>query len=492
MKTNSLRIVFFSVLLAPIMGVSQSITQITGFGTNPGALNMYDYVPSGITGRAPLVIAMHGCTENATSFSQQSGWNKLANLHKFYMVYPEQVAANNSSLCFNWFDTTDINKNVGEALSILQMVNYMKANYAIDTNAIYVTGISAGGAMTAVMMAIYPNIFLSGAVMAGVPYRAATNSTAALYAMDGYITNTPAAWGALVRAQNPGYKGEYPHLAVFQGTADLVVDTVNTTQLIKQWTNLDHADQIPDSINNGFNGTSNVQLSIYNDSSAIPVVYHYKITGMPHAIAVDTGSCPTLGGATATYAVEEKGFHSTYWAAQFFNLIPGPYSITGAIKVSYSATNQVYSVPSTSGSTYHWTVPPGCIIVSGQGTNSIKVNFSVYSGYVQVTETQSGGCELDPAKLYVTVGVTTGIDEVENASGKVYYNGQENSIVLDGINTAEVKSVKIFNLLGQVLYETGTPRDNKVIVSKVLPQGLYLAVVTDSKTQYVTKIVISK
>lgn len=288
-----------SILLAVVLFIgmclnikAQSITPITGFGSNPGNLNMYDYVPSGISGAAPLVIALHGCTETATSFSQESGWNKLANLHKFYVVYPEQQSANNSELCFNWFDTTDIRRNVGEALSVMQMIDYMKSKYSIDTNAIYVTGISAGGAMTAVMMAIYPATFVSGAVMAGVPYGAATNSTEALYAMDGYVTNTAAGWGTLVRNQNPGFTGSYPHLAVFQGTADLVVDTTNTTQLIRQWTNLDHANQTVDSTNNSFQGNSNVQLTIYNDSSSVPVVYHYRITGMPHAIAIDTGSCP--------------------------------------------------------------------------------------------------------------------------------------------------------------------------------------------------------
>src|ERR1035437_11005072 len=84
---------------------SQTITPVSGFGTNPGKLNMYDYVPSGISGPAPLDIALHGCTQTAAGYAAQTGWNKLANLHKFYVVYPEQVSANNSSLCFNWFDT---------------------------------------------------------------------------------------------------------------------------------------------------------------------------------------------------------------------------------------------------------------------------------------------------------------------------------------------------------------------------------------------------
>ncbi len=481
-----------AVLFSVIIVSAQPITAITGFGSNPGALNMYDYVPTSISGRAPLVVAMHGCTENATSFSQQSGWNKLANLHGFYVVYPEQISANNSSDCFNWFDTTDINKNVGEALSVMQMIDYMKAHYAIDTTRIYVTGLSAGGAMTAVMMADYPNVFVSGAVMAGLPYKTATNSTAAIYMMDGFTVNnnTPAQWGALVRAQNPGYKGPFPRLAVFQGSADAVVDTDNTTQLIKQWTNLNHADLKPDSINNSFNGNSNIQMTIFNDSSANPVVYHYKITGMGHAIAVDTGACPTQGGATNTYSIEEKNFHSTYWAAQFFNLIPNPYSITGNITVSASATGEVYSVTNNTGSTYLWTVPAGCTITSGQGTNSITVTFSTHSGYVEVTETTKAGCKEDPAKLFVTVGGTTGINNIETAKGEIVYNASENSITLSNIIISDIKSVRMVNVLGQIITESGTPKENKVLLSKKPSAGIYIIAVSDSKQQYVKKIAV--
>jgi poly(3-hydroxybutyrate) depolymerase len=84
MKKNAILFLFtFLFIYASVR--SQNITQITGFGTNPGALNMYDYVPSGISGPAALVVAMHGCTEDANLFATETGWNKLADLHKFYV-----------------------------------------------------------------------------------------------------------------------------------------------------------------------------------------------------------------------------------------------------------------------------------------------------------------------------------------------------------------------------------------------------------------------
>src|ERR1700722_15357510 len=167
MKRNYILSILVFILIQTSL-FSQAITQITGFGTNPGNLNMYDYVPAGISGPAPLVIAMHGCTQNATQYAAQTGWNKLANLHKFYVVYPEQVSANNSTECFNYYDTTKSDRNVGEALSIKQMVDYMKTHYNIDASQVFVTGLSAGGGMTAVMMACYPDVFSEGAIMSGL------------------------------------------------------------------------------------------------------------------------------------------------------------------------------------------------------------------------------------------------------------------------------------------------------------------------------------
>ncbi|HWY98296.1 MAG TPA: PHB depolymerase family esterase [Bacteroidia bacterium] len=477
-------------LFLQIQLYSQPITQVTGFGTNPGALNMYVYVPPGISGAAPLVVAMHGCTETANMYATQTGWNKLANLHKFYVVYPEQVSANNSSLCFNWFDTTDVNRNVGEALSIKQMVDYMKANYSIVDSSVFVTGLSAGAAMTTVMIAAYPDVFNKGAIMAGLPYKAATSASTALNAMNGFVTMTPAQWGALVKAQNPTFKGAYPKVMITQGLSDFTVSPTNATELIKQWTYLNHADQTVDSTNNSFQGNANVALTIYNDSNKNPVVYCYKITGMPHGIAVDTGSCPRQGGATGTYAIMEPGFHSTYWAADFFKLIPNPYSITGSISVALSATGITYSVPNTSGSTYTWTAPAGAIIVSGQGTNSITVNFGTHSGYISVTETTKAGCKNDPANLYVNVGVSTGIAEVTEVEVKMYYNSSENSIHTENIPAAAFKTLHIYNLLGQDCTPTFSVQGNTLFLQKKLSNSIYIISLQDAVKQYSGKIAV--
>ena len=140
-----------------------------------------------ISNMQPLVVVMHGCTQTATQYATESGWNVLANQHQFYTVYPEQIAANNSSSCFNWFNYGDQNRGQGEALSIKQMIDYMKINYSIDANRIYVTGLSAGACMTNIMLAAYPDVLAKGAVMAGAPFKSATS--APLDKTSGYAAN---------------------------------------------------------------------------------------------------------------------------------------------------------------------------------------------------------------------------------------------------------------------------------------------------------------
>ncbi len=487
MRSNYFLAVLFSLFLN-LAASSQAITPVASFGTNPGALNMYTYVAAGISGPAPLVVAMHGCTQNASTFATQSGWNKLANLHKFYVVYPEQIAANNSSTCFNWFDTTDITRGMGEALSVKQMVDYMSAHYSIDPTRIFVTGLSAGAGMTVVMMATYPDVFSKGAVMAGLPYKASVSSLTAFTAMNGGVSKTPAQWGALVRAQNPGSTNPYPKMAIFHGTSDLTVNIANATELIKQWTNLNHADQVADSTNSAFQGNTNVVQTIYNDSSNNPAVIYYKITGMPHGIAVDTGACPRQGGAVGTYALLETNFHSTYWAADFFNIIPGPYSVTGAIQVVPSANNITYSVPLHSGSVYTWSVPFGASILSGQGSNSISVKFGSTSGFVQVTETPAAGCKDDPAKLYVTVSLASGVSTRKTGEGKLFYNQAENSIRSAEIDLTALKSLIVYNATGQEIKHSYTIQGNKIVFDNLFAEGIYIVRMRTAESQYVLKI----
>lgn len=97
-------------LPAPRADAAAAIQEVTGFGTNPGALKMYRYVPDGLPAGRPVVVALHGCTQNASGYGTGSGWTELADRWGFSVVLPQQQSANNASSCFNWFQAGDIER----------------------------------------------------------------------------------------------------------------------------------------------------------------------------------------------------------------------------------------------------------------------------------------------------------------------------------------------------------------------------------------------
>ncbi|MGZ3864525.1 MAG: extracellular catalytic domain type 1 short-chain-length polyhydroxyalkanoate depolymerase [Bacteroidia bacterium] len=472
------------VLFSFFCTAQTGITPVANFGSNPGNLNMYVHVPSGIAPNAPLVVMMHGCTQNAVTVSQESGWNQLSDRHKFYVVYPEQNSANNSSNCFNWFQAGDQDRGQGEVLSIRQMVDYMTTNYSIDSTRIFVTGLSAGACMTNVMLACYPEVFSKGAVMAGAPHKAASDALTAYNVGQGTVTKTPAQWGSLVTAENPSYSGNYPTVAVFHGSSDPVVNINNETEIMKQWTNVHGADQTADVAVNSYNGNAFVTKNVFNDNNGKEVVETFTLSGMGHAVALDTGSCYQKCGKTGTYALQVY-FSSTFWAAYFFDILIPPYAINGSQNVSVNQTGVTYSVTNTSGSTYNWTVPSGASIVSGQGTNQITVNFGVQSGYIEVTETQSNNCLNGPSKLYIIIG-NTAIGDYAGEEIEIYQTDGKSFFIKT--KTQKIFSVKIYNALGEVVFDNHVQSNSAEQVQ--LPDGIYTTEIKGENGLSVKKIVI--
>lgn len=135
------------------------LAEVTGFGSNPGNLKMFAYAPERLAPKPALVVVLHGCTQTAAGYDIGSGWSKLAQRYGFVLVMPEQKRANNGNTCFNWFASDDISRDSGEALSIRQMVEHAATAHGVDPARIYITGLSAGGAMTSVMLATYPEVF---------------------------------------------------------------------------------------------------------------------------------------------------------------------------------------------------------------------------------------------------------------------------------------------------------------------------------------------
>lgn len=290
-----------------------SLQQVAGFGSNPGALTMYSYRPDGLPSGAPVVVELHGCTQDATTYFTNSGWRTFADRHGFALVLAQQSTSNNSSRCFNWFEPGDTTRGQGEAASIAQMVDYATANYGSDPRRTYVTGLSAGAAMTAVMLATYPDKFAGGSINAGLPYRCATSLTSAFSCQNPGVDRTPAAWGDLVRGAYAGYSGPRPRVAVWQGQSDTTVAPLNALELRDQFTNVNGVSQMPTST-----GTiaSGVTWEDYGGQVRLT-----KIAGMGHGTAVDPGTAANQCGTAGAYFLDTVC--AAYYDVRFFGLDGG-------------------------------------------------------------------------------------------------------------------------------------------------------------------------
>jgi poly(hydroxyalkanoate) depolymerase family esterase len=289
-------------------------TEVTGFGSNPGNLRMFKYVPSGLPANAPLVVALHGCSQTAANYDAETGWQLFADRFRFALLLPQQQSANNSSGCFNWFVPGDISRGQGEALSIKQMVDRMVADHGLAASRTYATGLSAGGAMTSALLAAYPDVFAGGAILAGLPYRCATSQSAAFGCMNPGSDLSPGQWGDLVRAAS-SWSGPWPIVSIWHGDGDFVVRPMNLTESMEQWTNVHGIDQIAE-VSDTVGGFPH---RVYKTPSGQTRVETFTITGMGHGTPVDPGAGETQCGTAGAYILDVN-LCSSYYIARFFGL----------------------------------------------------------------------------------------------------------------------------------------------------------------------------
>ncbi|HEY4176350.1 MAG TPA: PHB depolymerase family esterase [Kofleriaceae bacterium] len=299
----------FVALAARTAAAADDMAPITSFGSNPGALNAYEHIPANLPANAPLVVVLHGCTQQAVDMVH-AGWNTLADANGFAVVYAEQTTANNPLHCFNWAgengDTANLVRGMGENESIIQIVDTAIAAHHLDTTRVYVTGVSAGAAMSAVMLATWPDRFAAGSIMAGIPYRCGTSLTDAYACQSGATNKTPTQWGDLVRAAST--TTTFPRVQIWQGTSDSAVNPANAQELVSQWTNVHGDDQTADSTMTDGVAT----ITTYGASVEL-----WSIANMNHGISIGGTSCPA---SAASYFID-TGVCSTLHAAEFFGLL---------------------------------------------------------------------------------------------------------------------------------------------------------------------------
>jgi poly(hydroxyalkanoate) depolymerase family esterase len=275
---------------------------------------MFAFVPAPAQQPPALVVVLHGCGQSAAGYDLGAGWSTLAKHCGFALLMPEQQLANNANGCFNWFNPDDIARGQGEAASIRQMIARMSADHGIDPRRIFVTGLSAGGAMTSVMLATYPDVFAAGAIIAGLPYGVASNVREALTGMHGSRAHSPHELGDLVR-QASQHKGKWPKLSVWHGSVDRVVNPANADEIVKQWLDVHGLPAAPmsEGIVNGH------PHRVWWNADGETVVESYTITNMAHGTPLGLADNDNRYGTAGAFLIE-AGISSSWLIAKFFGL----------------------------------------------------------------------------------------------------------------------------------------------------------------------------
>jgi poly(hydroxyalkanoate) depolymerase family esterase len=207
----------------PGAGAQAPGTFSDGSFTNEAGTRAYKlYVPSSYRGEpVPLIVMLHGCTQDPDDFATGTQMNQLAEELPCLVVYPAQSAQANPSRCWNWFNETDQQRDKGEPSIIAGITRHVMATHAIDAAKVYVAGLSAGGAMATIMGTRYPDLYAAVGVHSGLPFAAADDLPSALAAMKGEFKRRHA-------------PGRAMPVIVFHGDQDTTVHPAAADELIAQ------------------------------------------------------------------------------------------------------------------------------------------------------------------------------------------------------------------------------------------------------------------
>jgi poly(hydroxyalkanoate) depolymerase family esterase len=240
------------------------------------------YIPSGYTGQqaVPLVVMLHGCTQDPDVLAAGTRMNTLAEMHTFLVAYPAQAANANSSKCWNWFQAADQQRGRGEASIIAGITCEVVGEYHVDAGRVYVAGMSAGGAMAAIMGAAYPDLYAAVGVHSGLAPGAAHDLSSAFAAMQG---------GGTVDARQ--YISEEPArivpVIVFHGDHDTTVHPRNADQLLAHYgaaTTAGDRDAPPVTVQQGqVPGGHAYTRAIHHDADGHAIIEQWTVHGLGHA-----------------------------------------------------------------------------------------------------------------------------------------------------------------------------------------------------------------
>ena len=234
------------------------------------------YIPSSYHGQAmPLVVMLHGCTQNPDDFAAGTQMNALAEEKECFVVYPAQTQGANSSRCWNWFNALDQQRDQGEPSLIAGIAQQVIDEYPVNEREVFVAGLSAGGAMAVIVGTLYPDLFAAVGVHSGLPFASAQDLPSALAAMKG---------GAMPNPKRQAPAGGVP-IIVFHGDRDTTVNLRNGDELIAQGVRSQaggkaaRAASTDGSVPNGHRYTR----TTHSQADGSPLGEHWVIHGAGHA-----------------------------------------------------------------------------------------------------------------------------------------------------------------------------------------------------------------
>lgn len=262
------------------------------------------YVP-GTCGKEPmpLLVMLHGCTQNPDDFAAGTQMNALAEEKQCLVAYPAQAKSINPSKCWNWFNALDQKRDQGEPSIIAGIAQQVMADYPVDQRQVFVAGLSAGGAMAVIVGTLYPEVFAAVGVHSGLPFASARDLPSALAVMRGGAS--PA------RGRN---EGGIP-IIVFHGDRDTTVHPRNGDELMAQGLhNQTGGKNVPPaSVREGSmpNGHSYTQITHLRPDGS-PLAEHWVIHGAGHAWS---------GGSTEGTYTDDKGPDASREMMRFFETV---------------------------------------------------------------------------------------------------------------------------------------------------------------------------
>lgn len=269
-----------------------------------GVRDYHGYVPSTYRPGMPLVVALHGCTENDVGFDLLSGWSAQAERSGFIVVFPDQNNFANPAGCWNWPLSRNQHRGSGEPAIIAGITSRIRAEYAADTRRVYVTGVSAGGVMANIMAVTYPDIYAAASILAGCEYRCDV------------LQQRPAEQSGHDALAEMGARARQVPVIIWQGTADRVVPPSTADRIAVQWTVVDGIDATPDTIDHGQvpGGRTYTHLT-HRTPSGTTLIEQYLIDGAGHVYP---------GGCACSLYGDPTGPDATGLSWAFFAAHPMP------------------------------------------------------------------------------------------------------------------------------------------------------------------------